>query len=271
MTETKEQWWGAFELDMGEAALWEIGPLHAAVQRNPHEWLVAQKTVEEDKDKLDWRFYRSETPLRAMEFETLSRFVFESEPQQLVALPALADRPVVSRPFTPFAVPGGQKTTIYVSTPLWFMLTGGSPAQTLFETPVYRPSDTWFGLSTQVGELCYASRTYGRLNLDNLADYAHRAITKVHIHNDAEEALLVERLNLPVPYLSIFQMSDSALYTESVTMVQTRGTSLTEFTIEGGPMPDSGGPAQLLAPPRQVPLAGMLIRAFSTLKIPGFG
>lgn len=269
MEELSNKWWGDFTIEAGATAQWEIGPLRIAVQRLPREWLVAHEQIETPENQQEWRFAYSDLDLNESGFPYVSRFVYQSTPERLTVLPALADRSVVSRPFTPFTVPTGENATIYVSTPLWFTLATGLPLQTLFEIPIERPSDTWFGSSTQEGETCYASRTYGRLNLENLTVYPHRAITEVHIHNNSTVPLLIERLNLPVPFLSLFHTPENILRTETVTVVQTRGTSLAEFNIDKEP-PQSTTGAKLIAAPRQDPQKGMLIRAFSVLKLQGF-
>jgi hypothetical protein len=269
MNEFSNEWWGDFTVELGTAAQWEIGPLRIAVQRLPHEWLVAHEQIEMTEGMKEWRFAYSDLDLNESGFDHTSRFVYQDTPGQLTVLPALADRSVVSRPITPFTVPAGENATIFVSTPLWFTLATGQPLQKLFETPIERPSDTWFGPSTQEGETCYASRTYGRLNLENLTIYPHRAITQVHIHNNSTDPLLVERLNLPVPYLSLFHTPENILRTETVTVVQTRGTSLAEFNIEKeSPSPAAG--TGLVSLPRKDPQKGMLIRAFGVLKLQGF-
>lgn len=269
MKELSNEWWGDFTIEMGSAAQWEIGPLRIAVQRRPQEWLVARQQIESTEDQQEWRFTYRDLDLDEGEFTQVSRFVYQNTQDQLTALPALADRSVVSRPFSPFTVPAGENAAIYVSTPLWFTLATGSPAQTLFEIPIQRPSDTWFGDTTREGETCYASRTYARLNLENLTIYPHRAVTQVHIHNNSADPLLVERLNLPVPFLSLFHSPEHLLWTETVTVVQTRGTSLAEFNIEKS-LPPAAKDAELIAEPRQDPPKGMLIRAFSALMIQGF-
>lgn len=199
-------------------------------------------------------------------YQALARYVTHETPEQIMVRPALADRPVVSRPYTPFAVPPGEMAVIYVSTPLWFGLLAGEPAQPLHEIPIQRPSDTWFGPSTTVGEVCYASRTLGRLDLQNVPLYTHRALTQVQINNRASTPLLVERLNLPVPYLSLFVAEDRVLWTEAVTMVQERETSLAEFSIENKPPKVAQG-ITFVAPARKPAAKGMLIRAFGALKI----
>lgn len=269
MKEISDEWWGEYTFNPNVGAQWDIGPLRIAVQRMPNEWLVAFKQIETAENQHEWRFAYSDLELNDSEFTQVYRFVYQGTTEQLIVLPALADRSVVSRPYTPFTVPADENATIYVSTPLWFTLATGLPSQTLFEIPIQRPSDTWFGSSTQEGEMCYASRTYGRLNLEKLTVYPHRATTQVHIHNNSAAPLLIERINLPMPYLSLFLTHESNLWTEAVTVVQTLGTSLAEFNIEKEPPPAATG-AKLIAAPRQDPHKGMLIKAFSVLKLHGF-
>lgn len=268
MKAAAEVWWGSYPFDMGASAQWEFATLRIAAQRLPREWLVAYEPVAGENGEETWRFGYREGGLKQSQFSEVSRYVFQATTEQLAVLPALADRPVVSRPYTPFTVPAGEGATIYVGTPLWFTLAAGSPPA-MFEIPIDRPSDTWFGASTLEGELGYASRTYGRLNLENITLSPTVAVTQVHIHNNSREALHIERLNLPVPFLSLFQTGQGDLWTEAVTVQQTEGTSLAKFSI--GEVPSTGEKgAQLIAPPRQKPQKGMLIRAFGALKLHGF-
>ena len=46
---------------------------------------------------------------------THERYVFRDTKELLNILPALADRPVVTRPATPFYLPRGEEITIFVS------------------------------------------------------------------------------------------------------------------------------------------------------------
>lgn len=268
MKEYPKEWWGNYSFNTGESAQWEIGSLRIAVQRLPHEWLVAHEPIESVEEQGNWQFAYGDQDLNEGEFARVLRFVFKTTTEQLTILPALADRSVVSRPYTAFTVPAEENVTIYVSTPLWFTLSTGLPKK-MFEFPIQRPSDTWFGSSTREGEICYASRTYARLNLQNLTVYPYRAITQVLIHNNSVTPLLIERLNLPVPYLSLFYSQEKILWTESVAMVQTQGTSPAEFNIEKEPPPTATG-AKLIAAPRQDPQKGMLIKTFSALTLHGF-
>jgi hypothetical protein len=268
MKTNSEVWWGDYLFDSDASVQWEFATLRIAVQRLPHEWLVAYDTFEKENEEDGWHVAYGDFDLTQGQFAHISRYVFQDTTERLTVLPSLADRTVVSRPYTPFTVPAGEATTIYVGTPLWFTMASGS-LQDMFEIPIQRPSDTWFGASTQEGELGYASRTYGRLNLENINISPYAAVTEVHIHNGSEESLLVERLNLPVPFLSLFETEEGDLWTEAVTVEQTEGTSLAKFHIKKAPLAAENG-AKLIARPRQDPQKGMLIRAFGALKLHGF-
>ena len=269
MNESLDVWWGDFIFKENATAQWEIGPLRVIVQRLSSEWLIANEQIDPAESSLEWQFAYCDLKLNENDISNISRFVCRKTTEKLTVLPALADRSIVSRPYTPFSVAVGEDATIFLGTPLWVSFTYGRPLQKLFEFPIQRPSDTWFGSSTIEGEICYASRTYGRLKMENLTGHQHRAITQVHIQNKSNTPLLIERINVPVPFLSLFYAKDNLLWTETVTMVQNRGTSLAEFHIQKKPPPSAINP-KLISKPRQDPQKNMLIRAFSALKLQRF-
>lgn len=269
MKESLDAWWGDFLIEENATAQWEIGTLRISVQRQASEWLIAHEQIDREESGPGWQVTYPDLDLNESDVPNISRFACRKTTDKLSVLPALADRSIVSRPYTPFSVPVGEDATIYLGTPLWVKFSYGKPLQTLFEIPLKRPSDTWFGSSTIEGEICYASRTYGRLNLENLSGNQPRALTQVHIHNKTTTPLLIERLNVPVPFLSLFCAQDNLLWTETVTMIQNRETSLAEFQIQKKPPPSAINP-KLISKPRQASQKGMLIRAFSALKLQGF-
>ncbi|MGD8406712.1 MAG: hypothetical protein PVJ21_23850 [Anaerolineales bacterium] len=269
MKDSLPTWWGDFSIEENATAQWEIGPQRIHVQRLAREWLIAQKQIDPSENNSEQLFSYSDLDLSESDVPNISRFVIRKTPGTLTVLPALADRSIVSRPYTPFSVPVGEDATIYLSTPLWVRFAYGRPLRTLYEFPLHRPSDTWFGPSTIEGEICYASRTYGRLNLENLTGHQYRALTQVHIENNSNSPLLIERINVPVPFLSLFYAGDDLLWTETVTMVHNRETSLAEFQIQKEPPPSAVSPKRI-SKPRQEPQKSMLIRAFSALKLQGF-
>lgn len=258
-------WWGQLSLGDGQTAHWEIGPLRLVVQRLPNECQIAYEWDEAASlDTETWERTISAPDISQLGYANVERYVLRQPDTTLGVMPDLADRPIITRPFTPLHILAEEEATIFVSSPLWVSVEVGEPPTKLQEVPIMRPSDTWFGPSTMEGELCYASRTYARLSLDNIPARSHRAITKITVYNKADSQLLIERLSLPVPYLSLFQSADGLLWTQAVTLMRTRATGMAVFQIEQEP-PAEAKDAKLIRDPRQPAERSMIIRAFGTL------
>jgi hypothetical protein len=261
----QSRWWGQFNVADGQTAEWEIGPLRLAIQRLSQEWRVAYERDDSlSPDPNHWKQVLTGSNISELGYANLERYIFGQTHPLLSVMPMLADRPVITRPLTPLSVPAGELATIFVSSLLWVWVEVGDPPKRLQEIPILRPSDTWFGPSTMEGELCYASRTYARLTLDNVTACSHRATTQVAIHNRAASHLQVERLSLPVPYLSLFEGPDGLLWTQAVTMQRTRDTEMATFQVEQGP-PREIADAIPVSSPRQQFEESVIIRAFGTL------
>jgi hypothetical protein len=261
------QWWGDFSFDIEQTILWEIGPLKLAIERRQSEWRIAYEQNEafdpKDEQPLLGRVDHNAPNPNDLEFSRLERYALGQTGRSLTILPALADRPVITRPITPFTVPADTEAALYASSPLWIQIFTGMPTKKLSDLPTRRPSDTWFGPNTMEGELCYASRTHGRLTLSNLQVLPHRAITQITIRNTASSSLQVERINLPVPYLSLFTTSDGSLWTEKVAMIHTREMALVDFQISTAL--SAPAKAERVNVPRQQIGQSIMIRAFGAL------
>jgi hypothetical protein len=258
-------WWGSFNFVEGQTGVWQIGPLRLAVQRLQREWQIAyQQNPHFQEDIQDWKLDLQAPAIDEADYASVTRYLFDRTPETLHVMPVLADRPVITRPVMPFSASAGKTVTFFVSTPLWVSITVNDPPQKLQEIPIQRPSDTWFGPSTLEGELCYASRTYGRINLENVPMRWHRAVTKVFIDNRVNNPLLVERLSLPVPYLSLYATADGSLWTQSVTMVRTRDTGMATLQVRDD-LPEEAKDARRVGGPRQTPEKNMIFRAFGSL------
>ena len=263
--QSQSSWWGQFALDQGQTCQWDIGPLKLAVQRQPSEWQIAYEQDDlVDPETTEWNHNPTAPDISELNYKNTERYVTGQPGKTLKVIPILADRSLITRPLTPLYVPAGEKMPVFVSSPLWVRIEVGDPPEKLQEIALLRPSDTWFGPSTMEGELCYAGRTCARLNLENIPMRAHRAITKIIIDNKAGTQLLVERLNLPVPYLSLFESSDGLLWTEAVTMIRSRDTGMAAFQINNKP-PKEAPKAKLISEPRETSDQNMVIRAFGAL------
>jgi hypothetical protein len=259
-------WWDPVTLNNGQTMEWHIGPLILFVRRLSTEWQIAsQRTSEFNEDQSIWRV--SEVDFIPEDFGDTSRFVLRDTSGLLTFTPQLADRPIISRPISPFSVIAGEEVTLYVSSPLWLELFVGEPGKSgkkLDEIAIQRPSDTWFGPSTREGELCYASNTHCRLSLEELPQRSHRAITPIVLRNRANSTLTLERLNLPAPNLSLYATSTGQLWTPKITLTREEDDELAAINIDHQ-APDIAKDAVFINKPRKAVNERMLIRAFNAV------
>ncbi|MDZ7706377.1 MAG: hypothetical protein U5J97_00530 [Trueperaceae bacterium] len=262
MSTSPPSWWSPCRIAVGEARRWTIGPASLTAERRAHEWRV---TVATGDDPLEADLEVAEVvdpaqPATAGATTSTRRFAFDASPASLALEPRLADRDVVVRPADPLTIPAGQTTLLYVSTPLWFSAATVDPRHTLFEAPFFRPSDTWFGPSTVEGELCYASRTTGRLDLSELPVRPHRAITPVRIRNRAKEPLPLERLKLPVGILPLLA-GPRGLWTPQIVLTNSEGADRADIVVQPG-APSEAGSVVAIAQPRGRPDTALSLRTF---------
>ncbi len=257
-------WWGSFTLKQEQSKQWNIGPLRLIVRRMSTEWQIAFERKDDHDNNTTIELIEDTNELPESLSEN-SRYVFHDSTEPLLVTPLLPDRPVISRPSTPFNLTAGEEVTLYVSLPLWLELAIDSrPKKILKIIAIQRPSDTWFGPSTLEGELCYASTTHCRLNLDEIPQRPHRAITPVLIRNMADTNLSLERLNLPAPLLPLYAAVDGQLWTPQVTLIREKDGDVAELKIDNQP-PKEAEMAQLLSESRNKAGNGSLIRAFNAV------
>jgi hypothetical protein len=249
---------------MGQQGAWTIGPLALWVARVEGEWRIAF-TASEDAMNPTVRVVLPCQGPDLMTLDKVTRFAVSGSDETLWLRPALADRPIIGRPEKPFVVLPDDEVTVYISTPLWVRVEVGDPPRQLLEVPAYRPSDTWFGPDTTEGELCYAGRAAMRLSLDEVELRDHRAVTAVHIRNRGAEVLTVERLNLPVVYLSLHRDPDGELWTEDVVFERPAGQQVFQLLLRESARRRRASSDEELTPPR-LPMPDRLsVRALASL------
>ncbi len=260
---TLKNWWGIFSIPQNHAGRWQIGPMSLHIRHVRQEWHIAS---ESGGDPLDNRldvsmFERWPATNKDLVF---SRFTFRQTTEDLKLSPVLPDRAMVIRPEAPLYVLSKEEVTLYVSLPLWVRIEAGKPEKFLQEIPVYRPSDTWFGRSTREGELCYASRTSGRLNIDDVPFRPHRVVCPVLIRNDAEDPLLVERLNVSAPNLSLYVTMDGYFWTQRMILQREADGERVQAHFEKTAPETFKKGAALVCGPRVVPDENLFKRALDT-------
>jgi hypothetical protein len=253
-------WWGDLEFELERTDRWEIGTLNLWIHRAQAEWKLAYEWID-GGGREQWR---RESGVDFPEEGVASERFAVQQTGGIVHLRALtADRSVVARPRTPLRVPSGQRARIFVSSPLWIEVAVGPDRTFLKELSTRRLSKTWFGPNTRDGEVLYALKTGARTRGDDLPTRPYRFRTPIVIANEAEDTLMVERLNLPVSHLSVYENAGT-LWSEEVTMLRTDSDDLAELDLRPGPPLEAEG-ARRLSGPREVSARGHLFRAFSSI------
>lgn len=253
-------WWQPRQLTAQQCWHVAIGPLSLYLERTTGEWLVAHQRHADDESL--HRVLQQPVTERP-DALTVQRYVFAQTTPAFRLQPRLMDRPVVVKTRQPVFIPPGESIRFYISTPLCVRLLLGNDLDTQ-EWPIVRLSDTWFGPSTRVGELCYAAKTQARHTLEELPLRPHRAVTQLTISNQDKKLLSIDKISLPVHLLSLFQCNDQTLWTESITLVHQADQPLAKFKIERQ-LPDAIKTAQRITEPRQSLEKNAFVRAFTDI------
>ena len=202
--------------------------------------------------------------INSLENKVIERYIVQGIDDPLHLVPVVADRSVVTEPLTPLNLTSGSEVTLYVSTPLWYRIEAGTNPVRLRDDYILRASDTWFGPSTREGELCYASKTEGRIDLTAVPHRAERAVTAVTVRNELDTVLPLTRLSIPAPLLALYADSSGMLWTQDITLTNHDETDYAELLIEKG-TPKYATAPKLVGPARTSGKQPGIIRAFGSM------
>lgn len=201
----------------GESFHLRYGPLDFYVEKISTEIRMRWMTT---NDWLDNSF-RYQFPFTGMSPENLlkeKRFAFSESSPRLKVLPCLGELPFVVKPDTTFMILPGEKAKIYLSTPMNIRLLNQEKSLVIDEIPVLHRVKTWFGESPTHGQLCYFTRIHAALLEENLPFRPHRALTHVYIENSSGKPIPIEKLKIPVNYLTLYQQARGVFVTSSLSV-----------------------------------------------------
>jgi len=277
MTDATQSFWDApYALPVDTTAAIEIGPLRLWLERREHEWRAI--AARHDPLAEPASAVHLPAPTAAPANGHATRYAAPPEHSHFTLKPRLADRPVVVRPDTPLRILPGCDVDVLVSTPVWVAVflssqasegralrrpvtALGSDELELFELPVVRPSDTWFGPNTLEGELAYISKTSARLAFNELPLRAGRAVTRIRVRNRTLEPMTIERVLLPAPELQLYVDPASNIWTQAVD-VELKGNGVADIRYLPGP-PLHAPTAVPIGQPRRIEHKHLLVRALS--------
>lgn len=258
-------WWGRHTVETNRTNYWQVGPLHLWIQHLNYQWKI---TWTQEGNWLDaaTRFIpgaRQETP--PLSAKQVNCIFGSASREDLIFAPSLPDRPLIARLATPVFVLPGEEVNLYLISPLWLKIEMAQPSKLLYEIPIYQLSDTWFGPMSAMGELCYASSTPAFLDLREVPVRLHCVISAITIRNSGTDSLLIEKVNLPLPRLSLFYSPRTGFWTDRVILERKEDAEMAVLRLDRQP-PADASPTQFVAGPRLTsaePISA--IRAFSAL------
>ncbi|TXJ08400.1 MAG: hypothetical protein E6Q25_05735 [Acinetobacter sp.] len=257
------KWWGELHFSLNQAYSWQFGSLYFRLIRNAKEWRIEyHRPLHQHEGQQDWKILDN-----AMAFPQPSKFeryMFNQTGEQFFLMPRLADRSVVIKPVQPIYIPAGQRTSLFISTPLWICGFIDNQRTPLFDFPVIQPKDTWFGIDRMMGQVCYATPVDGRTELNLLRPRAFRAITPIHFYNDSHQQMRLERINVPVPSLPLFHSEDTGrLWTSEINVFQETLGRPPRIRIETRTPPMAG--QVTFVQPARIESAGFITNMFESL------
>jgi len=224
-------WWGTFTVEEGQSRFWRVGSVIIFVDRFTNEWHIASAPVEKSSDDLN---EEAELDLEKHKFN-FKTFTFKTQ-AELSINPILADRPLASKLEQTLYIPGGEEILLYVSSPVWVRVATSNSKVTLAEVPTVMLSDTWFGkTTTSEGILCYAAQTYCSSHLKDIPSGPDRIVSPMFIKNETRSILQLEKVSVPLPYLSVYADSQNFLWTEQLNVHRTGEEQHPHVHVEKGP------------------------------------
>ena len=264
-TATDQSWWGTFESGAGVTRRCNVGPLVVWFECLDNGMVLAWENLPKSQEE---RYpapsvVAAEPPGPLLEREDVERFAFRGVEAPLVLAPSLADRPVITSPRKPLSILPQTEVTIFASSPLWLRAHVG--AHPVFDRAVDQPSDTWFGPATHRGELCYATKAFCRLRLEDIQTPLHRAVTAITVNNRADTPIHVNRMKLPAPNLALYAEPSGRLWTDDVTFDRTdEDEGFASLQIAHRAPRHAASPARV-ADPREEASDDVVTRAFSSI------
>lgn len=248
--------WGEFEIRGHEIYFWKIGHVSLWARRQGNEIFVAHKY-----ENGNMRGSVSKKPPADISW---IRWTFSKEVSALKIRPVFPDRPIVVKPESSFNLAKRTGTQIYVRVPLWIRVqtTKVDKETMILEIPSVILSNTWFGDFFE-GDLCYWISSGARTQIEPDAKRPNMVISPVHLYNQSDEDLFVEKLALRVANSSVFS-DGQQLWADQIRINYKGKDAISEVKFSGKPPKQAPG-AGLISSPRNIEKKSLLIKTFASM------
>ncbi len=233
--------WEQINLEIGQCAMAQAGPMTLWVRRAENEWHVFSRR--EPCVTRGFSFQRCDNPPENAEW---ARWAAEIKTGDVRLVPAMPDRPVIVSPDVEVVIPRKCSALFLVGIPPWIRVeVGPEPRLVVFDSPSAMLANTWFGDQMQ-GTLCYSLRHAPQRSPDRLS--AGRAICPVQFTNETDKDLKFEKLCLNTDGLGVYE-GEGRLWTDTVELAFREGNRPCDATC-AGQAPAMAGTVRKLCEPR---------------------
>lgn len=202
--------WKTYEFKAGQTCLFKAGFAGVIVKRTSNGWLM--KSYLEDK---------ANASLEAMEVDEMENdsetLHFQTgKSNQLIVVPAFPTKAVVFRNNKTIKISAGESASLYFRIPLTiqFYFHEVKEENRMFEIPLQRLSDTWFG-EADSGEPAFSIGNNYDIALAEVNALPWEAIVPVEIKNNTIGVLELQRLILRVEEFSLY-LKNKQLFSNNV-------------------------------------------------------
>ena len=194
-----QNFWNKYEFSVGQTKLFKAGLAEVFVKHILNGWLIKSHTTDLPFEELEVEEVDSlEDDSDVFHFQT-------GKSHFLHVVPAFPSKAVVFRNNGNIRVSAGQSASLFFCIPLTmqFYFQEIKDENRLFEIPLRRLSDTWFG-EPDNGEPAFSIGSYYDKSFDEVKATSWEAIVPVEIINNTAGLLDLQRLILRVDDFSLF-------------------------------------------------------------------
>ncbi len=248
--------WGEFDISGHQTYYWKIGEVRLWVKHDGKEILIAHKFENEKMQDSVGKKPPSDI--------SWIRWTFPKEVTTIKILPSFPDRPVVVKPESSFNLAKRTGAQIYVRVPLWISVHASKIEKEtkILETPSVILSNTWFGDFFE-GDLCYWISSGARTQIEPDIKKPYMAISPVHLLNQSDDELFVEKLALRVTNSTVYS-DGQQLWSDQIRINYKGKDAISEVKFSGKPPKQVAG-AALISPPRNIEKKNLLLKTFASM------
>lgn len=205
-----QNFWKKYEFKAGQTYLFRAGFAQVTVKRTANGWLMKNKMNDQAFDSLEaGEMEEIENDPEALHFQT-------GKSHQLILVPAFPTKAVVFRNNKTIKISAGESASLYFRIPLTmqFYFEEVKDENRMFEMPLQRLSDTWFGEADN-GEPAFSIGNNYDIALAEVNALSWEAIVPVEIINNTMAMLELQRLILRVEEFSLY-LKNKQLFSNNV-------------------------------------------------------